>query len=47
MSVQVQQIIDVMEELAPVRLAEAWDNPGLLVGSPDDAVSSVDRKSVV
>ncbi len=41
MSVQVQQIIDVMEELAPVRLAEAWDNPGLLVGSPDDAVSSV------
>lgn len=32
--VSVQEIVDIMEEFAPRRYAEAWDNPGLLVGSP-------------
>ena len=32
--VSVQEIMDIMEELAPRSYAEDWDNPGLLVGSP-------------
>lgn len=28
-----QVIVDMLERLAPKRLAEEWDNPGLLVGS--------------
>jgi len=32
--VSVQEVMDIMEELAPRAYAEAWDNPGLLVGSP-------------
>lgn len=30
-----------METLAPTRLAASWDNVGLLVGSPDEALSHV------
>ncbi len=30
-----------MERIAPKRLAEEWDNPGLLVGSPEDQVSRI------
>ena len=32
--VKCQVIMDAMERIAPRRLAEEWDNPGLLVGSP-------------
>lgn len=32
--VSVQEVMDIMEEVAPRRYAESWDNPGLLVGSP-------------
>lgn len=32
MTVIVSDIIEVMEEIAPVQLAESWDNPGLQVG---------------
>src|SRR5262245_47751526 len=35
-----QQIIDALETIAPKRLAEAWDNVGLLVG---DAAQDVSR----
>lgn len=31
---QVQQIIDVLEAMAPRHFAEPWDNVGLLIGSP-------------
>lgn len=36
-----QMILDAMNRIAPKRLAEEWDNPGLLVGSPDEQVSRV------
>lgn len=41
MSILISDFIAVMEELAPVSLAEDWDNPGLQLGSRDDAVESV------
>lgn len=34
-----QGIIDLIERLAPKRLAEDWDNPGLLVGDPGAEVT--------
>ncbi|MPW27017.1 Nif3-like dinuclear metal center hexameric protein [Alkalibaculum sp. M08DMB] len=34
MSVKCQQIISIIEELAPKYLAESWDNVGLMIGSP-------------
>ena len=36
-----QDIMNVMEEIAPRHLAEDWDNPGLLVGSPAARVERV------
>jgi len=41
MSVSCKTLIEMMERLAPVGLAEQWDNVGLLVGSPDQMVSKV------
>jgi dinuclear metal center YbgI/SA1388 family protein len=37
----VRDLVAVMEELAPTRFAEAWDNVGLLVGDPARAVTRV------
>ena len=39
--VKCRDVMDVMERIAPKRLAEDWDNPGLLVGSPDDEVRRI------
>lgn len=36
-----QAVIEAMEQLAPKRLAEDWDNPGLLVGSPAQEVHKI------
>lgn len=36
-----REVMDVMERIAPKKLAEDWDNPGLLVGSPDDEVRRI------
>lgn len=36
-----RDVMDVMERIAPKRLAEDWDNPGLLVGSPNDEVRRI------
>ena len=36
-----QQIINIMEKIAPRHLAEEWDNPGLLVGSPQREVKKI------
>ena len=41
MTATVADIIDVMEELAPGRLAEQWDNVGLQVGGRDWPVARV------
>lgn len=38
---QVTDICDFLHRLAPLELAEAWDNVGLLVGSPDKTVQRV------
>lgn len=34
-------IMGAMEKIAPKKLAEEWDNPGLLVGTPEREVSHV------
>lgn len=36
-----QVIMDAMEKIAPKRLAEEWDNPGLLIGSPAAEIHKV------
>jgi dinuclear metal center YbgI/SA1388 family protein len=36
---KLSQVIDVLEEIAPTRYAEAWDNVGLLVGDPQQEVT--------
>ena len=40
MSATVEQVLGLVNGIAPFELAEAWDNVGLLAGSPE---SSVDR----
>lgn len=37
----VAEVVSAMERLAPVELAEEWDNVGLLVGNPDREVSKI------
>ena len=37
-AMRVQHLIDAMEQIAPTRHAEAWDNVGLLVGDPEQAI---------
>ena len=39
--VKCRDVMEVMERIAPKRLAEEWDNPGLLVGSPSDEVRRI------
>ncbi len=39
--VKCQMILDAMNRIAPKRLAEEWDNPGLLVGDPNQPVDKV------
>ncbi|MDU9050886.1 MAG: Nif3-like dinuclear metal center hexameric protein [Candidatus Electrothrix sp. Rat3] len=39
--VKVQNILNILQGIAPFDLAQSWDNVGLLVGSPDGRVSSI------
>ena len=41
MSVKAKYIINLMEQLAPLGLAEHWDNPGLMVGNKESDVNKV------
>jgi dinuclear metal center YbgI/SA1388 family protein len=41
MKPQIRELLQILDSFAPVALAENWDNVGLLVGSPDNSVSSV------
>lgn len=41
MSVSLRIIMDALEAIAPLRLAEGWDNVGLMVGSPEQIVQNV------
>jgi putative NIF3 family GTP cyclohydrolase 1 type 2 len=36
---QLSRVIDALEQIAPTRFAEAWDNVGLLVGDPGQDVT--------
>ncbi len=37
----VQDILNILQDIAADDLAEAWDNVGLLIGNPDNRVSSI------
>lgn len=41
MSVKVKDIMGVMEGIAPDKLAEGWDHPGLAIGDPEREVKKV------
>ena len=41
MELKVRDIIEVIENFAPLSIQEGWDNSGLCIGSPDAPVSSV------
>ena len=36
---ELKQVMQVLEEIAPTRYAESWDNVGLLVGDPEQVIS--------
>lgn len=36
-----QVVMDALEHIAPKHLAEDWDNPGLLVGSPNQEIRKI------
>lgn len=38
---KVRDIIQIIEDFAPLSIQEGWDNSGLCVGSPEDEVTSV------
>ncbi len=38
---QIKDILAVLEQVAPPHLQESYDNAGLIVGHPDDAVSGI------
>jgi dinuclear metal center YbgI/SA1388 family protein len=41
MTVRLADVIDVLDQAYPPRLAQSWDSVGLVCGDPDDALSSV------
>lgn len=41
MSVKVKDIMGVMEQIAPQKLAEDWDKPGLAIGNPEHEVTKI------
>jgi len=41
MPVKVQDILNIIETIAPAGLAEDWDNVGLMIGNPADPVESI------
>jgi len=41
MSVEMRVVIRILEELAPARLAESWDNSGLQLGDPGAAINRI------
>lgn len=41
MSVTVGEIVKVLKQWAPLSLKESWDNPGLLIGDPNEEVDKV------
>ena len=39
--VKCRQVLNILEQWAPRKLAEDWDNPGLLVGSPRQEIMKI------
>lgn len=39
--VKISDIMEIMEQIAPKKLAESWDNPGLLVGNPQNEIGKI------
>lgn len=37
----IEQVLDLMEQIAPKRLAEEWDNPGLQIGGRLDPIKKI------
>ena len=44
MSVRLADVIDVLDEAYPPRLAQSWDSVGLVCGDPDDVAGLGDRR---
>jgi len=40
-ALKLKDLLDILDELAPVELAEAWDNPGLQVGFLDQTITKI------
>lgn len=38
---KIKKIIEAFEQLAPLQMAEAWDNPGMLVGTSEKDIKSI------
>lgn len=38
---QIKELMNILEDIAPVSLAESYDNPGLLVGGEDSTVKTI------
>lgn len=38
---RLQTVVEVLETLYPLRYAEEWDNPGLIVGNVDDEIHTI------
>lgn len=41
MSVKVKDVVEFLESFAPLKLAEKWDNPGLLLGDPESNIQKI------
>jgi dinuclear metal center YbgI/SA1388 family protein len=41
MGYRIKDVINVIEDFAPLSIQESWDNSGLCIGSPESEVSSV------
>ena len=41
MSVKCRDIMWMMEDMAPAKYAEQWDNPGLNIGDPDADINKI------
>jgi dinuclear metal center YbgI/SA1388 family protein len=41
MTARIKNIISILDRIAPFRLAESWDNSGLLVGNPEQEITAV------
>ena len=41
MAVKLDELIAIVEKAAPLQIKEAWDNPGLAVGDPEQVINKV------